>query len=122
LHIVVYSDRALGHLAGVDRQAFAQSTLVIDAVERCIERVCEAVYRLGADAETYMPGQPWNKIRGMANRLRHGYDAIESETVWDTATIRLPSLRAEADAALARLIQEHGPPGTPWPDRKEPLT
>ena len=29
-----------------------------DAVERCLERICEAAHRLGKHAEEPMPGQP----------------------------------------------------------------
>ena len=51
---------------------FEHNGLVRDGVERCLERVCEAIYRLGDKAEALMPGQPWREIRGMGNRLRHG--------------------------------------------------
>jgi uncharacterized protein with HEPN domain len=64
----------------LDRQAFEQNEAMRDAVERCIERVCEAAYRLGQRAEELMPGQPWGDIRGMGNRLRHAYDRWTSES------------------------------------------
>jgi Protein of unknown function DUF86 len=46
-----------------------------------------------------MPGQPWNDIRGMRNRLRHGYDRINVDIVWDT--IRLRPLGDRANCALS---------------------
>jgi uncharacterized protein with HEPN domain len=36
-----------GYLSGMDRNAFAGNGLVRDAIERCLERVCEAAHRLG---------------------------------------------------------------------------
>ena len=38
---------------------------------------------------------PWTSMRGMRNRIAHAYFAIDMSLVWDTATMRLPSL-AEA--------------------------
>ena len=73
-----------------------------DAVERRLERICEAIYRLGERAETLMPGRPWRNIRGMANRLRHAYDRIDVKVVWEAARDDVPPLAALARRALAR--------------------
>jgi uncharacterized protein with HEPN domain len=58
---------------------------------------------LGGRAEDLMPGQPWADIRGTGNRLRHAYDRIDLDIVWNTAVDRLPSLAADARKALERL-------------------
>jgi uncharacterized protein with HEPN domain len=102
-HIIENAERVARHLAGMDRTAFEQSEWARDAVERCIERVCEAAYRLGESAGELMPGQPWPDIRGMGNRLRHAYDRVDVAVVWRTAKVRLPELGAAAKLALARL-------------------
>jgi uncharacterized protein with HEPN domain len=95
----------------MDRAAFGRNGLVRDAVERCLERICEAAHRLGAQAEVLMPTQPWGEIRGMGNRLRHGYDRVDRNVGWDTARDRLPSLEADARQALARLRPTDNPSG-----------
>jgi uncharacterized protein with HEPN domain len=102
------AERVARYLVGMDRHAFEQSEWARDAVERCIERVCEAAYRLGARAEELMPSQPWGDIRGMGNRLRHAYDRIDIDIIWKTANARLPELVAEAKQALVRLQAEQG--------------
>lgn len=93
-------ERIQGYVAGMDREQFKDNGLVRDAVERCLERVCEAAHRLGADASTLMPGQPWVDIRGMGNRLRHAYDRINLDLVWNTVRDRLPALEADTRQAL----------------------
>lgn len=47
-----------------------------------------------------MPQQPWSDIRGMGNRLRHQYDAVEVAIIWDVILADLPSLEAEIKAVL----------------------
>jgi len=66
-------ERTAEYIAGMDRAAFGHDGRTRDAVERCLERVCEAAHRLGACAAELMPDQPWSDIRCMGNRLRHGY-------------------------------------------------
>jgi uncharacterized protein with HEPN domain len=104
--IIENAERIERYLVGMDRAAFAGNGLMRDAVERCMERVCEAAHRLGEQAATLMPGQPWGDIRGMGNRLRHAYDRISPDVIWNTARHDLPSLAADARRALARLQTE----------------
>ena len=68
--IIDNAERVEGYLAGMDRRTFEQEGRTRDAAERCLERVCGAAHRLGERAEELMPGQPWDDIRGMGNRLR----------------------------------------------------
>jgi uncharacterized protein with HEPN domain len=101
--IIENADRIESYLAGMDRQTFEKDGRTRDAVERCLERICEAAHRLGTRAEELMPGQPWGDIRGMGNRMRHAYDRVSLDIVWNTARDRLPALAAEARRAMAQL-------------------
>jgi uncharacterized protein with HEPN domain len=38
------------------------------------------------------PAVPWRNIRGMRNRIAHGYFDINLEVVWDTVQSALPDL------------------------------
>jgi uncharacterized protein with HEPN domain len=122
--IIENAERVEGYLAGMDRPAFERDGRTRDAVERCLERICEAAHRLGKRADELMPGQPWGDIRGMGNRLRHAYDRVDLEIVWNTARDRLPALAAEAQRALAQLRGQPRGPGEPTdrsvPEPKDP--
>jgi uncharacterized protein with HEPN domain len=96
-------ERIQGYVAGLDREAFGGDTLRRDAVERCLERICEAAVRLGENAAELAPSQPWGDIRGLGNRLRHAYDRIDLDILWNTVRDRLPSLKADAEQALMDL-------------------
>lgn len=116
--IIENAERIEEYLVGMDCAAFASNGLVRDAVERCIERVCEAAHRLGEQAAALMPNQPWGDIRGMGNRLRHAYDRISLDVIWNSAHDDLPGLAADARRALALLQSSMDRPGTdiPGPD------
>ncbi|MBS1831962.1 MAG: DUF86 domain-containing protein [Acidobacteria bacterium] len=88
---------------GMDLQAFENNSLVQNAVERCLERVCEAVSKLGEEAAILLPGQPWNRIRAFGNVLRHEYDRIESAQLWRVLKETLPSLVQACHASIRRL-------------------
>jgi uncharacterized protein with HEPN domain len=96
-------ERIEGYVAGLDREAFGGDTLRRDAVERCLERICEAAFRLGEKAAELAPSQPWGDIRGMGNRLRHAYDRIDLDVLWNTVRDRLPSLKADVERVLVGL-------------------
>jgi uncharacterized protein with HEPN domain len=103
---IIYNiERIQNDLAGLDREAFGVDMLRRDAVERCLERICEAAFRLGGRAAELAPNQPWDDIRGMGNRLRHAYDRINLDILWNTIQDRLPSLKADAEQALRNLSQ-----------------
>jgi uncharacterized protein with HEPN domain len=108
--IIENAERISDYVAGMDQDGFERNGLVRDGVERCIERVCEAVYRLGPRAEELMPGQPWADIRGMENRLRHAYDRISLDVIWSAVGYDLPGLEIAARQALASLQTDDGNP------------
>ena len=109
--IVENAERIEGYLAGMDREQLGRDGLTRDAVERCLEWVCEAAHRLGARAAELMPDQPWGDIRGMGNQLRHAYDRISLDVLWNAVCGELPSLAADARRALERLRAGSGEGG-----------
>jgi uncharacterized protein with HEPN domain len=80
----------------MDLAAFEEDRRTYDAVERCLERISEAAAKLG----DLMPDQPWQKIRAFGNVLRHEYDAIREDMLFEIATKDLPGLCAAAVEAL----------------------
>jgi uncharacterized protein with HEPN domain len=91
---------------GMDLDAFREDTKTVAAVERKLLLISEAAVRLGEEAERLCPGLPWRNIRGIGNWLRHQYDRVDVETVWNTVVDDLPPLRAGVLRALT-------PPASP---------
>ena len=101
--IVENAQAIRGYVAGMDVTAFEKDRKTYDAVERCLERIAEAAAKLGDLASSLVPGQPWREIRALGNRLRHEYDAIREDRLWDIVQIDLPPLCAACEDALRRL-------------------
>ncbi|MBX9702371.1 MAG: DUF86 domain-containing protein [Acetobacteraceae bacterium] len=101
--IIENAERIAAYVAGKDQAALAADGMLRDALERCLERICEATVRLGDSAENLMPGHPWRDIRAMGNRLRHAYDRLDATILWNTTTQRVPALAADARSALRSL-------------------
>ncbi|WP_420238749.1 DUF86 domain-containing protein [Telmatobacter bradus] len=73
------------------------------AVERKMQIISEAAIRLRDRADELCPGLPWRDIRGMGNWLRHQYDFVDLDTVWNTIQDDLPRLKMAILPVLARM-------------------
>ena len=93
-------DMIVRFVRDMDFDAFREDPKTIAAVERKLLLISEAAVRLGEDAERLCPGLPWHNIRGLGNWLRHRYDRVDVETVWNTVIDDLPPLRSGVLRAL----------------------
>lgn len=70
------------------------------AVERHIEIIGEAARRVSEATTEAHPDIPWRAIVGQRNVLAHEYAEVLHETVWRTATRRVPELIVALRAIL----------------------
>jgi uncharacterized protein with HEPN domain len=103
--IIENGQKILAYTSGMNFDSFERDEMVYDAVERCLERICEAATKLGSYAPELMPDQPWDEIRGLGNKLRHEYDRITRARVWDIVQTGVRPLIAACDDALRNLSQ-----------------
>jgi uncharacterized protein with HEPN domain len=47
-----------------------------------------------ADFASMHPQVPWQQMKGMRNRMAHGYFELDMEIVWDTVQAAIPELEA----------------------------
>jgi uncharacterized protein with HEPN domain len=91
---------------GMGVEAFRRDPRTIAAVERKLLVISEAAIRLKGDAARWCPNVPWPEHRGIGNWLRHQYDRVDLETLWNTVQDDLPSLCSSVDVALSRLAKD----------------
>jgi uncharacterized protein with HEPN domain len=70
---------------------------------------------LYADFALAQPNVPWRKMRGMRNRITHGYFEVDFEMVWETVTTALPELLRELALAQDDANTIRHQPETPQP-------
>jgi uncharacterized protein with HEPN domain len=88
-------------VCGMGFETYRQDSKTQAAVERKLLIISEAAIRLREDAEALCPGVPWRDIRGSGNWLRHQYDSVDLETIWNTIQDDLPALKAAVEKAIA---------------------
>ena len=89
--------------AGMDLQAFSANEQATFAVLHALLILSEAARRLGIDAETQAPEQPWQAIRSLGNVLRHEYEGVDLGAIWRIVADDLPALKLSVERALGDL-------------------
>jgi uncharacterized protein with HEPN domain len=82
-----------------------------DAVERNLERISEASRHIPTDLKARHPTVSWRLVADLGNVLRHAYDQVIDQRIWQIVTSDLASLKAAAEAML-REIDVSEPDGT----------
>jgi uncharacterized protein with HEPN domain len=80
-------------------EEYKKNTLVRRAIERELEIIGEAIHRLlkiNPDIEITTA----RKIVNFRNRISHGYDSVDDETVWGIIINHLPLLQKEVESLL----------------------
>jgi uncharacterized protein with HEPN domain len=99
--IIENIDRIESYMIGLDRDSFAHDGRTVDAVERCLQRITEAVIKIGPDHMTQIsPRTPVDAVRGLGNVLRHDYDQVDLGVIYLTVRESLPELRADCLRAI----------------------
>lgn len=79
-------------IAGMDQAAFLADPKTQSAVLHQLSIIGEAVKRLSSSFRTQHPILPWKQMSGMRDHLIHGYDTVDLQEVWKTATRDIPEL------------------------------
>lgn len=80
------------YIAGKSFDQFCDDTKTLKAVVWNLTIIGEAARHIPPSAEAACPQIPWPQIRGMRNRIVHGYEQIDWEIVWKAVQEELPPL------------------------------
>jgi uncharacterized protein with HEPN domain len=79
----------------LSEDTFSHNRMVVDAVERCLERIAEAARKLGLTFDSAMPEDvDLHAIRQFGSVLRHNYDTVDTGIIWNVVEKELPKLKA----------------------------
>jgi uncharacterized protein with HEPN domain len=100
--IVENIDNALAYVGTRSHADFAGDQMRIDAVERCIERMAEAMIKIGElRMAEIAPDIPLPALRQLGNILRHEYGEVDLRLIYSIVVERMPVLRAACIGALS---------------------
>ena len=83
---------------GMTKDIFLADSKTQDAVIMKLLVIGELAAQLldeHAELVSRYPKVPWHQMKGMRNRMAHGYFELDLDVVWDTAQIAIPVLEAE---------------------------
>lgn len=72
---------------------FSHNTLIVDAVVRNIEIIGEASKNIPPEIQNKFKDIPWQKIKGIRNRIVHEYFSVDISIIWYIAQNELESLK-----------------------------
>jgi uncharacterized protein with HEPN domain len=101
LDILNNISRVRSYLHGITPQQLSSDSKTQDAVERCLERICEAARKLGDALDAKYPDVEFAKLRQLGSVLRHNYDDIDTDMLWRYVTERLGALEHACRRELA---------------------
>jgi len=99
-------------LAGASFEEFRRDKVRYLAVERLLEIISEASRHVDDDLKKREPTIEWKQIANFGNVLRHGYEAVDAQIIWNIITNDVPALKAAAERLYAAVKE----PADPWPD------
>jgi uncharacterized protein with HEPN domain len=101
-HIEAACEFILNQTATRTRADYEADLLLRSAIERQFQIIGEALLRIERkDPDTARRIPDYRQIIGFRNRMVHGYDALDSEVVWQIIKTSLPDLKANIGAIMA---------------------
>lgn len=86
-----------------ERRQFDENELVQVWMVHHLQVIGEAVRSLDPAFRQRHPQVPWREIAGMRNILVHDYGRVNLNTVWETVSTQIPTLKDEVEAILSQL-------------------
>jgi uncharacterized protein with HEPN domain len=114
-HMEIAASDACNFLEGLSKDDFLVDKRTQQAVIMSLIIIGEAATKVMDHYDTFVvrhPNLPWRNMRGMRNRIAHGYFDINLDVVWNTVKANLPELLDCLPAArqdAAGHAQESGP-------------
>lgn len=92
------ADQASGYIEGMTKDEFLADAKTQDAVIMKLMVIGELAAQLFDEHAEFVanyPEIPWHQMKGMRNRMAHGYFELDLEIVWDTVQAAIPDLRTK---------------------------
>jgi uncharacterized protein with HEPN domain len=92
-------------IAGRSFDEYQRDKLLRLAIERCIEIISKASRHIPPDMKARHAAVPWQKVADIGNVLRHAYQSVDPQIMWEVATRHVSVLHD----AVEHMLNEIGP-------------
>ena len=109
-HIRQAATDACGFVEGLTKEEFLADKRTQQAVIMSLIIIGEAATKVMDGYAEFIrvhPEVPWRNMRGMRNRIAHGYFDINLDIVWDTVQTALPALLKQLPAVCEDAVGEN---------------
>jgi uncharacterized protein with HEPN domain len=103
-HILRSIETILAYWKGKKRTHFDDDEMGRAATERHLEIISEASRHIPTKDKSDSPQIPWKDIAGIGNVLRHRYDTISDDRIWEIVSLELKALRS----VVRKIMAKHG--------------
>lgn len=84
LDIIQAAEEIISFVGSSTFDAFVANPVLISAVLYKFIVMGEATYRLSDEIKAQHPDIEWHRMRGIRNRVAHGYDDVDYAVLWAT--------------------------------------
>jgi len=81
--IIGYAEKILSYCSELSEDTFLTDDKLVDACVFNLIRIGESIRQLDDEFTVAHANIPWDKIRGLRNRIVHDYDSIDHLQIWD---------------------------------------
>ena len=89
-------------IQGITHDSFVDNYVLRRAAERALLIISEAAKSLPRELTDRYPEIDWRGVRGLGDVLRHDYERVDADTLWEILSEKLPEL----DAVVSRMIED----------------
>ena len=93
MQIIKRCDRIENKLSNISEEEFKRNDDIKEVICFNIFQIGELASGLSSEFTMEYNRIPWKQIKGMRNRIVHGYDTIDLEIVWNTAKDSIHELK-----------------------------
>lgn len=91
--LLAYSEKLLRYCAGLDYEAFAADTKLVEACVFNLSQMGELCRSVDEAFALSHPQIPWSQMYGLRNRIVHDYEGVNLLLVWQILSDDVPALR-----------------------------
>ncbi len=101
--MIASGDAVLAFTDRMNIEEFVKDERTYKATLWDISIIGEAARHIPQEIRSSNPDIPWGEIIGMRDRITHGYQAIDTDIVWDTIKTDIPKMLIDLRAMLNRI-------------------